>query len=110
MQLEVQGRVLPFWKPQINISKDPDCHGCCSTLNVCQAMLKNCIPLSRLMQTTVFLTAASKIKYCHCLSTSAKLSGACKVRKGHNLFVQTLACHFASPKGEFIIFLHFLLD
>ena len=40
MQLEVQGRVLPFWKPQINISKEPDYHGCCSALNICQAMLK----------------------------------------------------------------------
>ena len=27
MQLEVQGHVLPFWKPPINISKEPDCHG-----------------------------------------------------------------------------------
>ena len=40
MQLEVQGRVLPFWKPPINISKDPDCHGCCSALNISQVMLK----------------------------------------------------------------------
>ena len=38
--LKVQGCVLPFWKPPINISKDPDCHGCCSTLNISQAMLK----------------------------------------------------------------------
>ena len=38
--LEVQGRVLPFWKPPINISKDPDCHGCCSALNISQVMLK----------------------------------------------------------------------
>ena len=38
--LEVQGRVLPFWKPLINIFKEPDCHGCCSALNVSQAMLK----------------------------------------------------------------------
>ena len=53
MPLEVQGRVLLFWKPPINIFKEPDCHGCCSTLNVCQAMLKNCIRVSRLMQRTV---------------------------------------------------------
>ena len=49
MHLKAQGRVLPFWKPPINISKEPDCHGCCSALNVCQAMLKNCICVSRLM-------------------------------------------------------------
>ena len=55
MYLEVQGRVLPFWKPLINISKEPDCHGCCSALNVCQAMLKNCIHFSTLMHTTVLL-------------------------------------------------------
>ena len=54
MQLdEVQGCILPFWKPPINISEEPDCHGCCSTLNVCQAMLKNCICVSRLMHRTV---------------------------------------------------------
>ena len=40
MQIEVQGRALPFWKPPINIFKEPDCHGCCSALNVYQAMLK----------------------------------------------------------------------
>ena len=58
--LEVQGRALPFWKPPINIFKEPDCHGCCSALNVCQVMLKNHILLyirlwdfenSQLMQT-----------------------------------------------------------
>ena len=53
MYLEVQGRVLPFWKPPINISMEPDCHGCCSALNVCQAMLKNCIHFSTLMHMTV---------------------------------------------------------
>ena len=46
MQLEVQGRVLPFWKPLL--SKVPDCHGCCRALNVYQA-----ITVSRLMHTTV---------------------------------------------------------
>ena len=40
MPLEVQGRVLPFWKPLINIFKELDCHGCCSALNISQAMLK----------------------------------------------------------------------
>ena len=40
MSLEVQGRVLHFWKPHINIFKDPDCHGYCSALNISQAMLK----------------------------------------------------------------------
>ena len=54
MQLEVQGGVLPFWKPPINISREPDCHGCCSALNVYQAMLKNCICVSRLMHRTNF--------------------------------------------------------
>ena len=53
MYLEVQGRVLPFWKPLINIFKEPDCHGCWSALNVCQAMLKNCIHFSTLMHMTV---------------------------------------------------------
>ena len=53
MYLEVQGRVLPFWKPLINVSKEPDCYGCWSALNVCQAMLKNCIHFSTLMHTTV---------------------------------------------------------
>ena len=53
MPLEVQGCVLPFWKPPINISKEPDCHGCCNALNVCQAMLKNCMRVSRLMHKTV---------------------------------------------------------
>ena len=38
--LDVQGRVLPFWKPLINIFKEPECHGCCSTLNISQAMQK----------------------------------------------------------------------
>ena len=37
---EIQDCVLPFWKPPINISKKPYCHGCCSTLNISQAMLK----------------------------------------------------------------------
>ena len=41
MSLEVQVHVLPFWKPLINISKDPDSHGCCSTLNVCQTITIN---------------------------------------------------------------------
>ena len=45
MPLEVQGHVLPFWKPPINMSQDLDCHGGCSTVNVCQAMLKNRILL-----------------------------------------------------------------
>ena len=40
VSIEVQGRVLPFWKPLINIFKEPDCHGCCTTLNISQAMLK----------------------------------------------------------------------
>ena len=40
MHLEVQGRVLPFWKPPINILKEPDCHWCCSALNISQAMVK----------------------------------------------------------------------
>ena len=60
MYLEVQGRVLPFWKPLINISKEPDCHGCWSALNVCQAMLKNCIHFSTLMHTTVRLKNEAK--------------------------------------------------
>ena len=53
MYLEVQGCVLPFWKPLINIFKEPDCHGCWSALNICQAMLKYCIHFSTLMHTTV---------------------------------------------------------
>ena len=40
MLLEVQGRILPFWKPLINIFKKPDCHGCFSALNISQVMLK----------------------------------------------------------------------
>ena len=40
MPLEVQDSDLPFWKPPIKISKDPDCHGCCSALNISQVMLK----------------------------------------------------------------------
>ena len=40
MPLEVQGQILPFWKPLINTFQDLDCHGCCSTLKGCQAMLK----------------------------------------------------------------------
>ena len=47
--LEVQGNVLSFWKPLINISWDLDCHGCCSTVTVCQAMLKNHILLNSLL-------------------------------------------------------------
>ena len=38
--LEVQGCALLFWKRLINIFKEPDCHGCCSTLNISQFMLK----------------------------------------------------------------------
>ena len=57
MPLEVQGRVLPFWKPPINISKEPDCHGCCSTLNISQGMLK-----------IVFFLAS----YCKRLKTNAQ--------------------------------------
>ena len=49
MFLEVQGCTLPFWKPPINISMEPDLHGCCS------AVLKNCIRVSRLMHRTVAL-------------------------------------------------------
>ena len=53
---EVQGRVLPFWKPLINIFKELDCHGCFSALNISQAMLKIAIItiiVSRLMHRTV---------------------------------------------------------
>ena len=53
MHLEEQGRALPFLKPPINISKDPDCHWCCGILDVYQAMQKNCIPVSRLMHRKV---------------------------------------------------------
>ena len=66
MPLDVQGRVLPFWKPPINIFEEPDCHGCCSALNVCQAMLKNCIRVSRLMHRTVdhfFIIALTLLEF-----------------------------------------------
>ena len=59
---EVQGRVLPFWKPPINIFKEPDCHGCCCTLNLCQAMLKNCIRVSRLC-TELYLPYIFNVKW-----------------------------------------------
>ena len=58
MPLEVQGCALPFWKPPINIFKELDCNcqGCCIAQNVCQAMLKNCIRVSRLIHRTVIKT------------------------------------------------------
>ena len=28
--LEVQGHIVPFWKPPINVSLDPGCQGCCT--------------------------------------------------------------------------------
>ena len=31
MPLEVQGHVVPFRKPPINISLEPGCQGCCTT-------------------------------------------------------------------------------
>ena len=40
MPLEMQGCVLPFWIPLINISNESYCHGCCNTLNISQGMLK----------------------------------------------------------------------
>ena len=48
MPLEAQGHVLHFQKPPIIISWDPDCHEYCSTLNICQAMLKNGFLLNKL--------------------------------------------------------------
>ena len=47
MPIEVQGHVLPLWKPPINIFWDKDYHGCCSTLNICQAILNNRILLNK---------------------------------------------------------------
>ena len=41
MPLKVQDRVLPFWKPPINISLDLDCQGYSSSFSVKKAMLKN---------------------------------------------------------------------
>ena len=41
MPLEVQGPVLPFWNPPVNISLDLDCQGCSSSFSVKKAMLKN---------------------------------------------------------------------
>ena len=38
--LLVQRHFLPFGKPLIYISSEPDCPGCYSTLTICQAMLK----------------------------------------------------------------------
>ena len=66
MPPEVQGHVLPFWKPPVNILWDLDCHWCCSTLNVCQAMLKNCIRVSRLMHRTV-ISKKSVLIARHCI-------------------------------------------
>ena len=49
MPLEVQGHVVPFWKPPINISLDLNSHECCSTLNVCQAVFKFGILFNKLL-------------------------------------------------------------
>ena len=38
MPFETQGGVLPFRKPPINISWDPDCYGSAGTLNVYQVL------------------------------------------------------------------------
>ena len=54
MPIEVQGHVLPFWKPQINMSWDLDCQRYFSTLNLCQTMLKNGILLNKYFFSVVF--------------------------------------------------------
>ena len=69
--LEVQGCALPFRKPPIHIFKEPDCHGCCSALNVSQAILKNCICVSRLMHRTVARSwtslSSGRVRYYSCV-------------------------------------------
>ena len=47
--LEVQGHVVPFWKPPINVNLEPGYQGCCPTWNVDQGLLKNGVLLHRLL-------------------------------------------------------------
>ena len=74
MPLEVQGPVLPFWKPLINISKEPDCHGCCSALNISQGMLKivfYLVSYYKLLKTNAQnckLTTKTNLKFCKLVS------------------------------------------
>ena len=47
MPLEVQGPVLPFWNPPVNISLDLDCQGCSSSFSVKNTMLENAVLLNK---------------------------------------------------------------
>ena len=53
MPIEVQGHVLPFWKPPINISLDLDCQGYSSSFSVKKAMLKNGVSFNKSLYASV---------------------------------------------------------